>query len=320
MSEYSYYPLELGSQPFVLDAYKQSPQQPQPSTPFDFDFSSFGIDQPQCAPQDPQEFDDELEALLAQDVPTNVPVTDHSAVFERVRTGTPTRGVPSTFTVSSESAYDSVYNENESVYTYNSASDLSALYEPFSTMNFQPLAVVDSDYSAASPISSHGSPNSSLGMNLNAYSPTSYSHRGSYSDYDSSPHIRVPPSSASDYYSQITVPVKFSSSMQATVSPANVSAQLPSFPTTVVASQREVKQDIGRTTSTKDPKRKYQCPNCPRGKYLVIGYILISTHDLASSFCSCVQPQDAYPDSRPQSSQAIRLSAQVVWSCVQSQA
>lgn len=272
MSDYSYYPLELSShQPFHLESFKQSPQHPQ--TPFDFDFASFGIDHgidpQQCTGQDVQEFDDDLEALLAQDVgivPTDVPVTDHSAIFERVRTGTPTRGVPSSFTVSSESAsaYGSAYNESESVYTYHSTSDLSALYEPFRTMNFQSLGVVESDYSAGSPISSQGSPNSNIAMNLNSYSPNSYSQRGSYSDYEPS-HIRVPPSSASDYYSHMTVPVKYSSStMQATVSPANVSAQLPNMPTAVVASQREVKQDIGRTASSRDPKRKYQCPNCPR--------------------------------------------------------
>jgi transcription factor CRZ1 len=254
MSDFhAFYP--HGTQQLAFDSF------PKHYGAFNFDSASFGTDQ--CAAQDPQEFEDDLEAILAQAaLNLEVPVlTDNSAVFEQIRGGTPTRGVPSTFTVSSESAYDSVYNENDSVYTYNS--DLSAL------MNFQALGVVDSDYSVASPISPHSSPSSNIGMTMPTYSPPTYSHRGSYSDYEPT-HIRVPPSSASDYYPQMTVSVKYASpAIQATVSPANVSAQLPSahpHQATIVASQ--VKQEnLSRASTTKDPKRKYSCPQCPRGMY-----------------------------------------------------
>jgi len=275
MSEYLYLP--VGSQP--LEFYPKQPQpqqqqpQQQPPQHFEFDFLAYGLDTCAAPSQDVQDFDNDLDTFFAQGTFTdaNVPViTDNSALFERIRTGTPTRGAPSTFTVSSESAYDSGYNETESVYTYHSQSDLSAVYEQFN-MNFQTLGVVDSDasvYSAPSPVSPHGSPNSNIGMNVAGYSPTSFSHRSSFSDYEPA-RIRVPPSSASDYYPQMSMPVKYSP-MQATVSPANVSASLPNtqgMQSAVVASQqREVKQEhnLSRAPTTKDPKRKYQCPNCPR--------------------------------------------------------
>lgn len=118
------------------------------------------------------------------------------------------------------------------------------------------------------------------GVNIPAYSP-SFSHRGSFSDYEPA-RIRVPSSSASDYYPQVPMPVKYLSSvMQATVSPANVSASLPqaqSLQAAVVASQRQEKQEnLSRAPTTKDSKRKYQCPNCPRGKF---NSIFVYSHSL----------------------------------------
>ncbi|KAI0343979.1 hypothetical protein BDW22DRAFT_1327651 [Trametopsis cervina] len=249
-------------------------------TPYAHDYGCASFDVDTSTSQDTfnvdtstsQAFEEELDLLFSQGIldVTTVPTTDNSAIFERIRTGTPTRGVPSTFTVSSESAsaYDSVYNETESVYTHYS--DLSALHEQF-TMNFQSLGVADSDasvYSAQSPISPHGSPASNMGISVASFSPTAFSHRGSFSDYEPT-RIRVPPSSASDYYPQMSVPIKYSShAMQGTVSPANVSSQLPSNQSlqgSIVASQREQKHDnMSRVPSSKDSKRKYQCPSCPR--------------------------------------------------------
>lgn len=274
MSDYFYDFFAGSQQPLpTIDIYsKQQPQQQlaqQQTQPFDYDLAS-------CTPsQDISEFESDLDALGPFDasIDAALPVFDNSAVYSSLRGATPTRGVPSSFTLSSDSAsaYDSGYNETESVYTTysQSHSELSALYEQF-TMNFQTLGVVDSDnsvYSAPSPISPHGSPN---GMNV-AYSPSSFSHRGSFSDYEPA-RMRVPPSSTSDYYPQVHVPVKYSSPvLQATVSPANVSTQLPNvqgMQSAVVASQHhhEKQEHLLRTGTTRDPKRKYQCPNCPRGK------------------------------------------------------
>ncbi|KAI0702433.1 hypothetical protein BC835DRAFT_67324 [Cytidiella melzeri] len=284
MSELLYYP--LGSQqPLPIDLYSEPhPQRPQQNATGDFDFTSFETIGGQCTSQQPQDIQiqafeadiDALDAILAQgslDIDPTF-LTNPSGIFEHIRTGTPTRGAPSTFTVSSESAsaYESGYNESDSAYTYQSASELSALYEPFTTMNFQALGVTDSDFSTQSPNSAHSSPNSNI-MNMALYSPPSYPPRGSYSDYEPT-HIRVAPSSASDYYSQMSVPIKYpSSAIQATVSPANVSTQLPSahqLQTAVLGSQqRDLKQEnVQRSMNAKESKRKYQCPNCPRCRYL----------------------------------------------------
>lgn len=333
MSEYLSYDFLVGSQPLPnIDYYtkqqpQQSPQQQQQQTqPFDFDFASYVES---CGPsQDIQEFENDLDALAFDaNLDAALPViVDNSAVFASIRTGTPTRGVPSNFTLSSDSAsaYDSTgYNETDSVYTYHSQSDLSVLYEQLNTMNFQSLGVVDSDasvYSAPSPISPHSSPNSNIGMPVSSYSPSSFSHRGSFSDYEPA-RMRVPPSSTSDYYPHVPIPVKYSSPvMQATVSPANVSTQLPNvqpMQSAVVAShQQQEAQDnhLSRSGTSKDSKRKYLCPSCPRCNYLLSHFrFTLIDHVSSCSICSCIQSQDAHPDSRPEPLETIRLSSQVLW-------
>lgn len=308
MSEQLYF-YPAGSQPATVDYYSkqqqhQHQQLPVQQQPFDFDFASFGLDS-SCPPvsQDLQEFENDLDSFLAQAIDVPVPFTGDPALFERFRADTPTRGVPSTFTVSSESlsAYESsLYNENESAYTYHS--EASVLSDQFN-MNLQTLAI-DNDgsvYSLPSPMSNN-SPNSNGGVNMAAYSPTAFSQRGSFSDYEPVRVRHTPASSASDYYPQ-QLSMKYSSpNMPTTVSPANVSSQLPNAQNQspiVHSQQRVIKEEsnlVTRSSTTKDSKRKYQCPNCPRGMFFIVRRHSRPKLMYRYSFRPCIQSQDPRPD------------------------
>lgn len=283
MSEYFYHPI-APPQPTAYDYsqlfdnaapdFSPPPSKPTQQQPLDFDF-------PFVASADGynphihtvEAFDNDLDTSLATwNIDTELALpTDNSDLFRRIRTETP-RGGPSTIHSESASGYDTNYTE--SVYdpaygsTYGSVynhSEVSALSGDLD-MKLQAFGLRDDHSYGSSPVS----PNSSVSLNQSTYSPPSY-HRGSFSDYEPQTGMRAPASSASDYYPHsplATMGVKYSSNVvvQATVSPANVSSQLPSHstPSPIVASQRLVKQENVSRELSKDPKRKYQCPTCPR--------------------------------------------------------
>lgn len=286
MSEYFYHPLAPPqaaaydlNQIFDDYAAPQKQQQPQQQIPFDFDFQPFIASHDAYNSHIPsvEAFDNDLDSSLAAwDVGAELQLvnTDNSDLFRRIRTETPTRGGPSTIHSESASGYDTGYADSAYDPAYGSAygsaynpSEASALSAELD-MNLQALGITArDDHYGSSPVS----PNPNIGMNRPNYSPPTY-HRGSFSDYEPQTHMRAPASSASDYYphSPLTgMGVKYSSSVvQATVSPANVSAQLPSMqstPSPIVSSQRALKSEVVKE-SIKDPKRKYQCPSCPRGQ------------------------------------------------------
>lgn len=258
--------------------YAAPTKQQQQQLPVEFDFQPFIASNDAYNPHlhDVAAFDNDLDTSLATwDIAAELQLVpaDNSDLFRRIRTETPTRGGPSTITSESASGYDTGYAESAydpaygSTYdsTYN-ASEVSAISAELD-MNLQALGLTNRDDAryGSSPVS----PNPNVGLTASSYSPPSY-HRGSFSDYEPQSHMRAPASSASDYYpsSLASMGVKYSTSVvQATVSPANVSAQLPSVQSSpIVASQRAMKaESIGRELSSKDPKRKYQCPTCPRG-------------------------------------------------------
>lgn len=233
-----------------------------------FDFTHYGSYPDVIAPH-PEQFETDLDISFAafdQDV-CNLPATivDNPDIFS-LRSTTPTRGIPSAFTASSESAsvYDSVYGENLSSYSYNTHSPSSqysassyALTSEEIDMDFTRLGLdlvppTDSFVTMPSPGSDHSSPGS-----LTLSSPAT---RGSFSDYEPSNQIRVTSSSMSDYYPSQRYPFGAS---PATISPANVSSQLPGAPQTPNM-PRGPKSESGISC---DPKRKYPCPSCPRGKF-----------------------------------------------------
>ncbi|KAI0786092.1 hypothetical protein C8Q75DRAFT_808871 [Abortiporus biennis] len=226
-----------------------------------FDFLQYSQLSADVLAPHPEQFESEIDSLAAFGAELdNLPaVVETSDFFTYVRSDTPTRGVPSTFTVSSESAsaYDSGYGDSFSSYNYPTHSP-SSHYSAGSfvtseeiDMDFKRLGLLPADNTSTySPPSEHSSPSS---LSMSSVSPVVLS-RGSFSDYEPINQIRVGSSSASDYYPQSypTVAVQ-----QATVSPANVSAPLP------VASQVP-RAPRSESSLTSDPKKKYACPNCSR--------------------------------------------------------
>jgi len=220
-----------------------------------------------------EEFELDLDSSFADigdlSVPYNATTTDAFDIGAYLRSETPRRGLGSSFTASSEST--SVYGSNYETNSYYSGYSPSSQYSnSFPVVNVEDLGTIDMDLrrmgifsQETNSLSSIPTANPDLSPNtitLSSLSPASFSSRSSFSDYEPSNQIRVGSSAASDYYPQTadrypTVPI------QATVSPANVTAQLP-----VVASHSSPSHSSSRSESgvTGDPKRKYQCPNCPR--------------------------------------------------------
>lgn len=289
MSEYFYHPLSAAQS----SAYPEFPQYfdksdynapKQLSSPNDFDTFIATTDVNNLSVE---QFDNDLDTSLATwniDAELQLLPADTSDLFRRIRTETPTCGGPSTIHSESASGYDTGYTESAydpaygSTYGSTYQSDASAYSEI--DMNLQALGLAnreDCQY-MTSPIS----PNPSGGVGLSApnYSPASSYHRGSFSDYEPQTHMRAPSSSSSDYYphSPLSGMGKYTTSVvQATVSPANVSTQLPSVHS-VMSSQRTAKSENVNRDLPKDSKRKYQCPSCPRGKRLSFSVNIIMTN------------------------------------------
>lgn len=235
-----------------------------------FEFAHYGQSPTDVVAPHPEQFDAELDSSLAAfdtdvfNLPHNF--LDTPDLFTQWRSDTPTRGVPSTFTVSSESTYDSNYSDTLS--SYHSSNSPSSAYNPeeidaemqrvLGTMfnNDNGSIYGGSDYQPRSTHASVSIP--SMGVFGNAAVPPSVYPRGTSSDYEPVTQRRVPTSASSDYYPQTGghYPV------QATVSPATVSTSLS------VPSQSP--PSLGSSSlkgESSDPKKKYACPSCSRGMY-----------------------------------------------------
>ncbi|TCD70667.1 hypothetical protein EIP91_002389 [Steccherinum ochraceum] len=199
---------------------------------------------------DLDDFDRDVD--LAIDPLLEVPVNFNDLSF--VRSDTPTRGVPSTFTVSSasESFQDSHYTE--SLYSFAGGSPASQYTDHSLTLD-----AVDEDMhrlgihnpNETMYLTSSGSDTSSPGgmsLSMATFSPNpGYPPRQAYSDYQPSHpgHIR---SSASEYHPH---PSRYTQQfVQATVTPSNVSAG---------------SQSPSPLQEQADPKKKFLCTNCGRG-------------------------------------------------------
>jgi hypothetical protein len=231
------------------------------------DFFSFHSPSDILAPH-PDLFESELDSSLAafDEVQLQLLTVDSNDAFSYLRSDTPTCGPPSTITVSSESAYDSVssrsdyYNYPHSPYAptnYSFPLDLE--------MDFQRIRVDNvSDYGVGTAQQTTVDPNS-----FGALPPTpprsppvapTFEHRSSFSDYGGVRPGRMNSSPVADYYSHLG----YGAGAQTTVSPAHVNSQLPVTPSVPhTRSLRGVEDE-----SKDDARKKYRCPACPRGKYI----------------------------------------------------
>lgn len=279
-----------------------------------FDFLSFGQGTADVLAPHPDLFESELDSSFATfEAELNLLPVDTTDVFTLLRSETPRYGPPSTFTVSSESVsgYDSSYAESESYYSFNPHSQSPTGYatgaaSTFSfpqelDMDFQRLGLPASNKDDARYHPTSPSVRSSPGTvpTIAHYSPqTDFSSpRGSFSDYEPAQPQQVHIGSASsDYYPQVQLN-KYPASMgQSTVTPSTVSPQIPSVPSIPsINTHRPMKSDA----MLDDPKRKYQCPSCPRGNLHIHLYALIIFHNADSlySIRQGVQFEDPHSDS-----------------------
>ena len=257
-----------------------------------FNYSQAGLDV--VAPH-PDQFELELDnSLAAFDAELSLIPID-TADFSFYRSATPTFGPPSSFTVSSESVsgYDSVYNDSissrsESYYNFNPNAQgqsptpnftpsVYSLTQEQLDMEFQRMAMPTEDPNSFGALPSSPSIRSSPGSvpNISSYSP-GYSSRGSFSDYDPQPQQVRLSSSASDYYPQAQVQINKYANGGRVVhqapqarSTASVSPQLSALSHPSGVSHPSLTAQRAKMDSMHDdPKRKYQCPTCPRGKFV----------------------------------------------------
>ncbi|KAN0100856.1 hypothetical protein V8E55_000840 [Tylopilus felleus] len=232
------------------------------------DFVSFHSPSDILAPH-PDLFELELDSSLAafNEVQLQLLTVDSNDAYSFLRSDTPTCGPPSTFTVSSESACETLSTRSESFYNFSDSS-----YPPNDCsfpldleMDFQRARIGGSgcsDYGGGAvqnnnnlPMTVDPSTFGSLTLSPRS-APTAPAtepafKRTSYSDYGGIP--AVPKSTNADYYGLGFIAAE-------TVAPSNI-ARL-STTTSPVPQARSVRGVEDQ--SKEDPRKKYQCPTCPR--------------------------------------------------------
>ncbi|KAF9243855.1 hypothetical protein BU15DRAFT_86284 [Melanogaster broomeanus] len=231
------------------------------------DFVSFHSPSDILAPH-PDLFELELDSSLAafNEVQLQLLTVDSNDAYSFLRSDTPTCGPPSTITVSSESAYETLSSHSESFYNFSESS------YPATDCSF-PLDL-EMDFQRAriggSGCSDYGAPNNNLPLTVDPstfgtlpLSPRSSPvpvtehnfRRTSFSDYGGSTRIpAVPRSTTADFYGLGYI------GGDAAVSPSTVShLSASTSPAPQARSVRGVEDQ-----SKEDPRKKYQCHNCPR--------------------------------------------------------
>lgn len=242
------------------------------------DFASFHSPSDILAPH-PDLFELELDSSLAafNEVQLQLLTVDSNDAYSFLRSDTPTCGPPSTITVSSESAYDTLSTHSESLYNYPDSPSFSAncSFPLDLEMDFQRVRVSGSACSDYGINSAAQSNNNSLPMTVDPstfgalpLSPRSPSmtaptvdnsyKRTSFSDYGGAPRIpAVPKSSTAEYF------LSYISNTDPAVAQSNMSQlSASSSPPPLARSLRGVDDH-----SKDDPRKRYQCPSCPRGWY-----------------------------------------------------
>lgn len=216
------------------------------------DFFSFHSPSDILAPH-PDLFESELDSNLAafDEVQLQLLTVDSTDAYTFLRSDTPTCGPPSTITVSSESAYDSLSSHSESFYNYPQSNysfpiELDMEFQKFRVDGVTDFAAV-ANSNAVDPNSFGALPPTPPRSPELPPTATKFNHRSSFSDYS-------PMSSASsDYYNHLG----FGSAniAQSTVAPSSVS----NTPAVVPSSRPLHESDDGH-----DPRKKYKCNACPR--------------------------------------------------------
>lgn len=241
------------------------------------DFVSFHSPSDILAPH-PDLFELELDSSLAafNEVQLQLLTVDSNDAYSFLRSDTPTCGPPSTITVSSESAYETLSTRSESFYNFSDSSypandcsfplDLEMDFQrariggsgcsdyggsAVQGNNNLPMTVDPSTFGSLplSPRSAHTAPAAEAGFK-----------RTSFSDYGGATRIpAVPKSTTADYYGLGFINAD-------TVSPSNM-AQLSATasPVPQARSVRGVEDQ-----SKEDPRKKYQCSTCPRGWFTFV--------------------------------------------------
>ena len=241
------------------------------------DFVSFHSPSDILAPH-PDLFELELDSSLAafNEVQLQLLTVDSNDAYSFLRSDTPTCGPPSTITVSSESAYETLSTRSESFYNFSDSSypandcsfplDLEMDFQrariggsgcsdyggsAVQGNNNLPMTVDPSTFGTLplSPRSAHTAPAAEAGFK-----------RTSFSDYGGATRIpAVPKSTTADYYGLGFINAD-------TVSPSNM-AQLSATasPVPQARSVRGVEDQ-----SKEDPRKKYQCSTCPRGWFTFV--------------------------------------------------
>ncbi|KAH7883849.1 hypothetical protein F5I97DRAFT_1814453 [Phlebopus sp. FC_14] len=235
------------------------------------DFVSFHSPSDILAPH-PDLFELELDSSLAafNEVQLQLLTVDSNDAYSFLRSDTPTCGPPSTITVSSESAYETLSSHSESLYNLSESSYPTAncSFPLDLEMDFQRVRVGgNSDYGAGAAVQPSTNlpttvdPTTFGALPLSPRSPPAapaVEHtfkRTSFSDYGGAARIpAVPKSTTADYYGLGYI------SADTTVTPSTMS-QL----STTSSSAHQARSVRGiEDQSKEDPRKKYQCPSCPR--------------------------------------------------------
>jgi hypothetical protein len=206
------------------------------------------------------QFESELDSdpsVAAFEIPQAF-AADPTPAFTVLRSEPFLCGPPSAFTADSDSAYNDTFsNHSSSIYsprsTFGSSPSSNLPFDlDFSKINMETL----SDYSAAFGFDSY--PDDSPSMP--AYTP-----RDTRSDYEPALSV-VPPmlTSISEYSPSSGVKLERPIvRRQATLTPSSTVSPPATSPEPYLPSAH--KEELGLASD--DPKKKYQCPNCPRGRY-----------------------------------------------------
>ncbi|KIJ24312.1 hypothetical protein M422DRAFT_72386 [Sphaerobolus stellatus SS14] len=254
----------------------------------------------------PDLFDLELEASIGtlpqsdqeQLQLLNIELTDPYAF---VRSNTPRCGPPSTFTVSSESTYGETYSSrSESVYSYSDYDSSATNYNVDLGIDFSKFSV-DVDAAAAEakeqlnaaaaatrvkdepenafsllPKGDKGGNAITAGMFSVPYPPADVARHSSYHEgLRSAVTAANAAQSANDYYTSAIYNHKSLTAPQATISPSTLvplivpSSLRPMDHNSVspTPSNNSAGLSASQLDESRDPRKKYKCPSCPRGKY-----------------------------------------------------
>jgi hypothetical protein len=219
----------------------------------------------------PDLFESELDSSLAgiDELQLQLLTVDSNDAYSFLRSDTPTCGPPSTITVSSESAYDSLSSRSDSFYNYP--------HSPYSPSNYSFPLDLDMDFQRITvdsvPDYGVGSAQSNSVVLASTVDPISFGTlpptpphspplnnakgfeaRSSYSDYGP-PARSIGITSSPDYYTHLSLDAM-------TVAPSRISSQQLSS----VMSSVPLSRLTGDDDSKSDPRKKYKCTVCPRGE------------------------------------------------------